>query len=197
MEIDTVEEKPTVKDEEILAINEEETPIVNEEETPIVNEEEKLKEEEVDQSLLGNLVDETTIEDNNSKEGENTVDNTENEDAIQQYTSSIEEDNKTKNEDLENKANVEDQPKSLEKNNDLEEIELDIPEEEPMKLKNPTEVYLDIYRQAREKAKKAKNEAIKAYLEAKRIKELYMLDVVDSSSSDEESEEEEELFSEN
>ena len=66
-----------------------------------------------------------------------------------------------------------------------------------MKLKNPTEVYLDIYRQAREKAKKAKNEAIKAYLEAKRIKELYMLDVVDSSSSDEESEEEEELFSEN
>ena len=86
---------------------------------------------------------------------------------------------------------------SLEKNNDLEEIELDISEEEPMKLKNPTEVYLDIYRQAREKAKKAKNEAIKAYLEAKRIKELYMLDVVDSSSSDEESEEEEELFSEN
>ena len=87
--------------------------------------------------------------------------------------------------------------KSLEKNNDLEEIELDISEEEPMKLKNPQEVYLDIYKQAREKAKKAKNEAIKAYLEAKRIKELYMLDIVDSSSSDEESEEEEELFSEN
>ena len=65
-----------------------------------------------------------------------------------------------------------------------------------MKLKEPNEVYLDIYKQAREKPRKAKNEAIKAYLEAKRIKELYMLDVVDSSS-DEEEEEEEELFSEN
>jgi len=71
-----------------------------------------------------------------------------------------------------------------------------VPEEEPMKLKEPNEVYLDIYKAAREKARKAKNEAIKAYLEAKRIKELYMLDVVDSSS-DEEEEEEEELFSEN
>ena len=40
-----------------------------------------------------------------------------------------------------------------------------------------------------------KNEAIKAYLEAKRIKELYMLDIVDSSEEDDE--EEEELFSEN
>jgi len=85
----------------------------------------------------------------------------------------------------------------LEKNNDLEEIELFVPEEEPMKLKEPSEVYLDIYKQARAKAKKAKNEAIKAYLEAKRIKELYMLDVADSSDSDESEEEEEELFSEN
>jgi hypothetical protein len=87
--------------------------------------------------------------------------------------------------------------KPLEKNNDLEEIELIVPEEEPMKLKDPNEVYLDIYKAAREKARKAKNEAIKAYLEAKRIKELYMLDVVDSSSDEEEEEEEEELFSEN
>ena len=58
---------------------------------------------------------------------------------------------------------------------------MNITEEEPMRLKEPNEVYLDIYKQAREKARKAKNEAIKAYLEAKRIKELYMLDVVDSS----------------
>ena len=83
----------------------------------------------------------------------------------------------------------------LEKNNDLEEIELNIDDSEIIKLKNPNEVYLDIYKAARERAKKAKNEAIKAYLEAKKIKELYMLDVADSS--DEEEEEEEELFSEN
>ena len=55
----------------------------------------------------------------------------------------------------------------LEKNNDLEEIELNIDDSETIKLKNPNEVYLDIYKAARERAKKAKNEAIKAYLEAK------------------------------
>ena len=100
-------------------------------------------------------------------------------------------------EPIKNNQNESTETPSLEKNNDLEEIELFVPEEEPIKLKEPSEVYLDIYKQAREKAKKAKNEAIKAYLEAKRIKELYMLDVADSTDSDESEEEEEELFSEN
>ncbi len=87
--------------------------------------------------------------------------------------------------------------KNSENQDGLEEISLEIDETSPLTLKNPNEVYLDIYKAAREKAKKAKNEAIKAYLEAKRIKELYLLDVVDTS--DEESDEyddEEELFSE-
>ena len=86
----------------------------------------------------------------------------------------------------------------LEKTNNLEEIELKVQDDNPIKLKEAREVYLDIYNVAREKAKKAKNEAIKAYLEAKRIKELYMLDIDDSSSEEEDDEdEEEELFSEN
>ena len=44
---------------------------------------------------------------------------------------------------------------------------------------------------ARQKAKEAKNAAIKAYLDAKRIKELYMLDVADSSDEEEYSTDEE------
>lgn len=93
--------------------------------------------------------------------------------------------------------------KSLEKTNDLEEIELNIDNIDTIKLKEPNEVYLDIYKAAREKAKKAKNEAIKAYLEAKKIKELYMLDIMDSSdeeygdSEEEEFIEDDKLFSEN
>ena len=89
-----------------------------------------------------------------------------------------------------------------EKNKDeLQEVDLTFDEEDAITLKNPNEIYLDIYRQAREKAKKAKQEAIKAYLEAKRIKELYMLEIVDSSDEDSDSEEEsddaeDELFSE-
>ena len=88
--------------------------------------------------------------------------------------------------------------KPLEKSNNLEEIELKVQDDNPIKLKEAREVYLDIYNVARGKAKKAKNEAIKAYLEAKRIKELYMLDIDDSSSEEEDDgDEEEELFSEN
>ena len=75
-------------------------------------------------------------------------------------------------------------------------------EKDAITLKKPNEIYLDIYRQAREKAKKAKQEAIKAYLEAKRIKELYMLEIVDSSedevdSDSSEESDDDELFSEN
>ena len=70
-------------------------------------------------------------------------------------------------------------------NFELQEIKLDISNSESIKLKNANDVYLDIYRKAREKAKQARNEAIKAYLEVKRIKELYMLDVADSSDDDE------------
>ena len=91
--------------------------------------------------------------------------------------------------------------KSLEKTDVLEEIELDIDNIDTIKIKEPNEVYLDIYKAAREKAKKAKNEAIKAYLEAKKIKELYMLDIIDSSDEEVEDEDEygddDELFSEN
>tara|TARA_Y200000002_G_scaffold23618_1_gene17895 strand:- start:99 stop:1334 length:1236 start_codon:yes stop_codon:yes gene_type:complete len=89
------------------------------------------------------------------------------------------------------------------KNEELQEVNLTFDEEDAITLKNPNEIYLDIYRQAREKAKKAKQEAIKAYLEAKRIKELYMLEIVDSSEDesnsedDSEQDEENELFSEN
>lgn len=95
--------------------------------------------------------------------------------------------------------------KNEEDNDKLQEVNLTFDKKESITLKKPNEIYLDIYRQAREKAKKAKQQAIKAYLEAKRIKELYMLEIVDSSEEDinsdsqEESEEDEEdeLFSEN
>ena len=89
---------------------------------------------------------------------------------------------KNDKEDLEN----------VEKNNiiqqeiqtELQEINVDVSEEESIKLKNAHDVYLDIYKKAREKAKKARNDAIKAYLEVKRIKELYMIDVADSSDDE-------------
>ena len=57
--------------------------------------------------------------------------------------------------------------------------------EESISLKKPTEVYEEIYREARRKAIEAKKFAISAYLTANRIKELYSLDeILDSDEDD-------------
>jgi hypothetical protein len=68
---------------------------------------------------------------------------------------------------------------------------------ETMTLKKPNQVYYEIYKKAREKAKQLKKDAILAYLEMKNIKKTYMLDSIDESDSefegfDEEDEEEDE-----
>jgi hypothetical protein len=52
-------------------------------------------------------------------------------------------------------------------------------------LKKPTDVYYEMWRSARQKAKLARREAVAAYLEAKKIKENYMLEGIDSDSEDE------------
>jgi hypothetical protein len=54
-------------------------------------------------------------------------------------------------------------------------------------LKNPDDVYYKMYKDAKEKAKAAKNIAIEAYLAAEEIKLTYNLNNVDSSDSDDDS----------
>ena len=56
---------------------------------------------------------------------------------------------------------------------------------ETIRLKKPNQVYYEIYKAARKKAKDAKKQAIMAFLEAKNIKKTYMLeDLDDSEDSD-------------
>ena len=73
-------------------------------------------------------------------------------------------------------------------NNDILEINLDVDEienSETIHLKEKTEVYYQMYKEARQKAKLAKSLALSSYLEARRIKNLYMLeDIDDSDESD-------------
>jgi len=65
----------------------------------------------------------------------------------------------------------------------LEEISLDYENiSESIHLKNPNEVYYEIYKAARIKAKQLRKVAMEAYLEAKEIKNKYMLSECDSSS---------------
>jgi len=75
----------------------------------------------------------------------------------------------------------------LEKNTELSEINLVMPEDkETVRLKKPDEVYLEIYKEVKRRAKEAKKKAIEAYLEAKRIKSLYLLDEIESSDDESE-----------
>jgi len=71
--------------------------------------------------------------------------------------------------------------------NTLEEISIDLENEEEdnvMQLKSK-EFYYDIYRMALEKAKKAKRQALESFLEAKKIKETYMLEDIENDSMEE------------
>ena len=103
----------------------------------------------------------------------------------------VEETNQTRKEQIEeSKDQLEEDVKNeivnLEENNinlDIVPIELNFDDEslETITLKKPNQVYYDLYKEAREKAKQAKKEAILAYLEAKNIKKAYMLEDIDSS----------------
>jgi len=56
----------------------------------------------------------------------------------------------------------------------------------PFQLKKRNEVYYEIYKEARKKAKQMKKDAILAYLDAKNIQKKYMLDDLESSDDEDE-----------
>ena len=88
----------------------------------------------------------------------------------------------------EEQEKYEDEDPIIIEDNDILEINLDVDEIENLEtihLKEKTEVYYQMYREARQKAKLAKSLALSSYLEARRIKNLYMLeDIDDSDESD-------------
>ncbi len=69
--------------------------------------------------------------------------------------------------------------------NGLNEVDLEINEDsECISLKKPNEVYYEIYRSARNKAKHMREVAVQAYLEAKEIKTKYLLSDVEDSDDE-------------
>jgi len=79
----------------------------------------------------------------------------------------------------------------MDESEDICEVEFNLDEIEPtetVQLKNRNDVYYKMYKEARQKAKDARDLALSSFLEAKRIKNTYMLDDIDSDSDlDEES----------
>ena len=55
-------------------------------------------------------------------------------------------------------------------------------EKMPLKIKEPNEIYYEMYKKARIEAKETKKKAQEAYLRAKEIKDLHLLNVIDSDS---------------
>jgi hypothetical protein len=89
--------------------------------------------------------------------------------------------------------NNDSEPEKPNNNMDIQEIEFhleELPETDKIQIKQRNDVYYEMYREARRKAKIAKDLALSSYLEAKRIKNTYLLDdIKDSDDSDLEKEE--------
>lgn len=86
---------------------------------------------------------------------------------------------------------IEDLEKDEKNQNNLEEFEvsletLDVKNDDVVKLRQPNEVYMEIWREARKRAKQARKAAIEAYLEAKNIRSTYMINEIDDSDSEDE-----------
>jgi len=146
------------EEEKVKLIKEEEEKVIEEEEKVIEEEEKLIKEEE---KLIKE--EEKVIE-----EEEEINDNTQNKEILEIKNVKFQELYDYKNDD------------------DLREVELfdDINKLELITLKKPNEVYYNLYKEARKKAKISKINAIKSFLEAKNIKKTYMLDDLEDSDSD-------------
>lgn len=138
-------------------------------------------------------LEEAEIEDNDNVEKEKK-ENIEEENKYIEEKEDIEEENK----DIEEKENIEEKEKKgdilnlgISNKNELCEIDISIPsidnEEDIVHLKKRNDVYYEMYSSAKRKAKIARKYALSAYLEAKRIKNTYLLDeILDEDESDNE-----------
>lgn len=170
-----------------------------------------IKDKEIFNKCLIKLNSKTLKEDENYKQNVDTdsvTDSVETNDALDDYEDETIEEEDENEKVLADKINVV-KVKDIEETNgrnsntlvkidnssEISEIKLEIPDDKTkVELKKPNEVYLEIYKKAREKAKEARLVAIKAYLTAKEIKKQYLLDEIELS--EDESDDDNFLFSE-
>ena len=92
------------------------------------------------------------------------------------------------NEEVRNEEDVdEESEEDSEDDDNLSEVIIDSLDEngEIIELKNPTDIYKKMYAETYERAKAAKQYAIKTFLEAKKIKQLHLLNDLESSDDEE------------
>ena len=127
------------------------------------------------------LISEDVAENNDIDKKDNNLEDKTNENLNQDKVETVDE-NIEKNVEQNIEKNIDNRETVVK---DLEEVELKISDDlESIKLKNPDDVYLEIYKIAKEKAKAAKKKALEAYLEVKNIKNSYLLTDLEDSDSD-------------
>jgi hypothetical protein len=158
-------------------------------EQPILNEQPQFEINNLKQDLkLENIIQETTKQEPVIEESQNT-------DTLEEIEPLDLLETKAPNSDENITLDIEfeDLAEDIEENNDvLKEISNDDLNLDKsyltMTLKKPNQVYFELYKEARNKAKQAKKNAILAYLEAKNIKKTYMIENINDSDSDFEAE---------
>jgi hypothetical protein len=153
---------------------------------PPKREQEPEKTNDTDETIEITIEEEEPKEEELKKEEEGEEKEPKNEEE-EEEPKNKEEDEEPKDEEYqEDPKKEEEEPLADEEpqNDDILEINLDVDEikdSDTIHLKEKTEVYYQMYREARQKAKLAKSLALSSYLEARRIKNLYMLDDIDDS----------------
>ena len=154
---------------------------------------EKTNKQEIDEKLLENI---NTLDEQEIKIDEQEIDKQEIEidnilegNTLEEINNDEEIDFEVKKGDDELNLEIEDLNDNIEENvEELKDISFDdLPLEnnlETIQLKKPNQVYFELYKEARKKAKEAKKSAILAYLEAKNIKKTYMLENIDDSDNE-------------
>ena len=203
--IDSVEEKEVTNiaennvqsltnDESINNVNKNKEQEEEQEQEQEQEEEQEKEEEKEKEEVQEEEVQEQEVQEQEEQKEQNVEIYNKNDKILQLDNSNNELNNDEKNKDeiIHNESNIKEKNKDyLEKTDnltDLSELTLDIeeisPESEIVNLKKPNEVYLELYKRAKFKAKEAKLNAIKAYLELKNIKKTYMLDEIESSDEE-------------
>lgn len=122
-----------------------------------------------------------TIEEPNTEKNEN--------DNLDNHEQHDDNDNDDDNDDHDNDDDFEKPLPPIKIVDGMEEVEFhldELPQETDIQLKKRDDVYYEMYREARRKARIARDLALSSYLEAKRIKNTYMLEDIDDSEDEDE-----------
>ena len=182
-------------------INTNNRPLVENTKERYIKEEVKNTNDSIDLVKIENNEIEENGENDEIEENDENDENGENQNDLENLNNSlvIDEENKTaqankrvkedKNNNISQKDSAEyeivddnDSLTEIDPFDDVEKLSNENDEKMPIKIKQPNEIYYEMYKNARLQAKEAKKKAQEAYLEAKQIKDLHLLYISDSDS---------------